>query len=191
MATPAESNTSGKDPRGASDLSESQLEKSILRRGLATAAEIEACKTQRKQLAVKAKEVPKSLLEIMVEAKVLTRSQMMRLVQESGVATRKFTIPGYQMLQTIGRGSMGVVFKAKQVSVDRVVAIKVLLDSLAQIKEFIKRFEREAKIAAKLSHNNVVNAIDAGEVEGHHYFVMEYVEGATIKDDLDKSKVFD
>ena len=50
MATPVESNTSGKDPRGFSGLDESQLEKSILRRGLATAAEIEACKTQRKQL---------------------------------------------------------------------------------------------------------------------------------------------
>ena len=58
---------------------------------------------------------------------------------------------------------MGVVYKAKQISVDRVVAIKILLDPLAQNKEFIKRFEREAKIAAKLSHNNVVNAIDAGE----------------------------
>ena len=85
---------------------------------------------------------------------------------------------------------MGVVFKARQVSVDRIVAIKVLLDQLAQNKEFIKRFEREAKIAAKLAHNNIVNAIDAGEVDGHHYFVMEYVEGATIKDFLDKHKSF-
>ncbi len=191
MASPVESNTSGKDPRGSSDLSESQLEKSILRRGLATAVEIEACKTQRKQLAAKEKEAPKSLLEIMVEAKVLTRSQMMRLVKEAGVVTRKFTIPGYQMLQTLGKGSMGVVFKARQVSVDRVVAIKVLLDPLAQNKEFIKRFEREAKIAAKLAHNNVVNAIDAGEVDGHYYFVMEYVEGVTIKDFLDKHNQFE
>ena len=86
---------------------------------------------------------------------------------------------------------MGAVYKAKQISVDRVVAVKVLLDSLAQNKEFIKRFEREAKIAAKLSHNNVVNAIDAGEVGGHYYFVMEYVEGLTIKDYLDKNKIFD
>jgi serine/threonine protein kinase len=86
---------------------------------------------------------------------------------------------------------MGVVFKAKQMSVDRVVAIKILLDPLAQNKEFIKRFEREAMIAAKLSHNNVVNAIDAGQIDGHYYFVMEYVEGPTIKDYLDKDKVFD
>jgi serine/threonine-protein kinase len=191
MPTPVDSSTSGKDPRGFSSLDESQLEKSILRRGLATAAEIEACKTQRKQLAVKEKDEPKSLLEIMVEARVLTRSQMVRLMQEAGEANRKFQIPGYQVIQKIGKGSMGIVYKAKQVSVDRVVAIKILLDTLAQNKEFIKRFEREAKIAAKLSHNNIVNAIDAGEVDSHYYFVMEYVEGVTIKDYVDKHKTFE
>jgi len=82
MATPVESNTAGKDPRGFSGLDESQLEKSILRRGLATAAEIEACKTHRKKLAAKEKDIPKSLLDIMVEARVLTRSQMVRLLQD-------------------------------------------------------------------------------------------------------------
>jgi serine/threonine-protein kinase len=79
----------------------------------------------------------------------------------------------------------------KQLSVDRVVAIKVLLDTLAQNREFIKRFEREARIAAKLSHNNVVNAIDAGVVDGHYYFVMEYVEGVTIKEYLDKHQTME
>jgi len=191
MASPVESNTPEKDPRSSSNLDESQLEKSILRRGLATAAEIDACKSQRKQLAAKVKEPPKSLLEIMVQAKVLTRSQVTRLLQEAGEANRKFQIPGYQMIQKLGKGSMGVVFKAKQLSVDRVVAIKILLDPLAQNKEFIKRFEREATIAAKLAHNNVVNAIDAGQIDGHYYFVMEYVEGPTIKDYLDKDKVFE
>ena len=127
----------------------------------------------------------------MVDAKVLTRSQMIRLLQEKGEGTRKLEIPGYQIIERLGRGSMGAVYKAKQISVDRVVAVKVLLDSLAQNKEFIKRFEREAKIAAKLSHNNVVNAIDAGEAGGRFFFVMEYVEGLTIKDYLDKNKMFD
>jgi len=197
MASPVQSNGPGKDPKSSSAvksssaIDDSQLEKSILRRGLATAAEIEACKSQRKQLVAKESDGSKSLLEIMVEAKVLTRSQMSRLVQESGEANRKFQIPGYQMIQKLGKGSMGVVYKAKQISVDRVVAIKILLEPLAQNKEFIKRFEREAMIAAKLSHNNVVNAIDAGVIDGHYYFVMEYVEGPTIKDFLDKNKTYD
>src|SRR5205807_6173857 len=133
----------------------------------------------------------RGLLDIMVEAKVLTRSQSMRLLREMGESTRKLEIPGYEILARLGKGSMGMVYKARQTSVDRIVAVKILLDALAQNKEFIKRFDREAKIAAKLSHNNVVNAIDAGEVNGHHYFVMEYVEGGTIKDPLDKNEVFE
>ena len=191
MGSSDQSNSQSQDPRSASGTEEAQLEKSILRRGLATPAEIEACKTHRNQLAAKNSEQAKSLLEIMVDAKVLTRSQMTRLKQEGGDANKRFQIPGYQMIDKLGKGSMGVVFKARQLSVDRVVAIKILLDPLAQNKEFIKRFEREAMIAAKLSHNNVVNAIDAGQIDGHYYFVMEYVEGPTIKDYLDKNKVFE
>ncbi len=191
MTTSVEGNTSGKDIKAGSAVDESNLEKSILRRGLATQAEVEACKAHRSKLIARNKDSSPSLLEVMVDAKVLTRSQMMRLLQERGEGARKLEIPGYQILDRLGRGSMGAVYKAKQLSVDRVVAVKVLLDSLAQNKEFIKRFEREAKIAAKLSHNNVVNAIDAGEVGGRYFFVMEYVEGPTIKDYLDKNKIFE
>jgi eukaryotic-like serine/threonine-protein kinase len=191
MASSVDGNSSGKDPKGLSGLDEGNLEKSILRRGLATAAEIEACKARRSQLAIQDQESCPSLLEVMVEAEVLTRSQVVRLLKERGEGGRRLEIPGYQMMERLGKGSMGVVYKAKQESVDRIVAVKILLDSLAQNKEFIKRFEREAKIAAKLSHNNVVNAIDAGEVGGHYYFVMEYVEGPTIKDYLDKNKIFE
>jgi serine/threonine protein kinase len=195
MATSTESNPPTKDTRGLSGLSESSLEASILRRGLATPQEIEACKAHRAKLAAASStkdEPAKSLLDIMVEARVLTRNQSLRLIKEGGnEGVKTLAIPGYQILSKLGKGSMGVVYKAKQTSVDRIVAVKVLLDALAKNKEFIKRFEREAKIAAKLAHNNIVNAIDAGQVDGHHYFVMEYVEGATIKDELDQNKVFD
>ena len=100
-------------------------------------------------------------------------------------------IPGYEVLGEIGKGAMGVVYKARQISVDRIVAVKVLRDSAAKDAEFITRFRREAKTAAKLSHTHIVNAIDAGEAEGRHYFVMEYVEGTTVEDGLKKGKVYD
>jgi len=184
--------TGGKDARGLSALHESSLERVVLRRGLATPQEIEACKAHRAKLAAGGKEEGKNLLEIMVAARVLTQSQGVRLMREiGGEPQRKLEIPGYQIMERIGKGSMGMVYKARQTSVDRVVAIKVLLDALAQNREFIKRFDREAKIAAKLSHNNIVNAIDAGEVDSRHFFVMEYVEGLTIKDELDQGKVYD
>ncbi len=195
MATSTESNPPAKgapnDGRGLSGFNELNLEKSIIRRGLATAQEVEQCKALRAKLAAK-DPAGRSLIDIMVEARVLTKGQSIRLLKEVGSeAGKKFEIPGYEIIDRLGKGSMGLVFKARQTSVDRVVAVKVLLDTLAENKEFIKRFEREAKIAARLQHNNIVNAIDAGEVEGHHYFVMEYVEGVTIKDELDKNKVFD
>src|SRR4051812_18420978 len=190
MATSTETNPPAKDAKGLSSLEEMNLEKSILRRGLATSAEIEKCKSYRAKLA--AKEESKGLLEIMVEAKFLTRNQSERIKQEIvGETSRKLEIPGYQIIDKLGKGSMGIVYKGRQIAVDRIVAVKILLDALAQNKEFIKRFDREAKIAAKLSHNNIVNAIDAGEVNGYHYFVMEYVEGVNIKDEFDKSKVFE
>ncbi len=202
MATSTESNPPAKDAsnlparsgatdaRGLSGVSDLNLEKSVIRRGLATAQEVEACKAYRAKLV--SKESSKSLIDIMVEAKVLTKSQSVRILKEVGTeGVKKFEIPGYEIIERLGKGSMGLVFKARQTSVDRIVAVKVLLDTLAQNREFIKRFQREAKIAARLQHNNIVNAIDAGEVEGHHYFVMEFVEGGTIKDELDKKKVFD
>ena len=190
MATSTESNPPAKEAKSLSSLNEFNLEKSILRRGLATPNEIDLCKAHKVKLAAKGED-PKGLLDIMVEAKVLTKGQSTRLVKEMSDSSKRFEIPGYQIIEKLGKGSMGIVFKARQASVDRIVAVKILLDALAQNKEFIKRFDREAKIAAKLSHNNIVNAIDAGEVNGHHYFVMEYVEGSTIKDALDKNQAYD
>ncbi len=180
------------DVKGLSALDEANLERTVIRRGLVTLAEVEHCKAQRAKLAASNKEQSPSLLEVMVAAKALTASQARRVLQEvGGDGERKLEIPGYQILEKIGKGSMGLVYKAKQTSVDRVVAVKVLLNALASNKEFIKRFDREAKIAAKLSHNNIVNAIDAGEVSGHFFFVMEYIEGETIKDLLERGKIFD
>jgi serine/threonine protein kinase len=189
MAISVESNPPAKDSKGLSSLAEFNLEKSILRRGLATQAEIDTCKKLRAMLA--SKDEIKGLLDVLVENRVLTKNQSTRLLKEMGETTRKLEIPGYQILDRLGKGSMGAVYKARQTSVDRIVAVKILLDALAQNREFIKRFDREAKIAAKLSHNNVVNAIDAGEVNGLHFFVMEYVEGTTIKDQLDKNEPFE
>lgn len=194
-SNPGSASSSSRDARGLSALDESNLERSIIRRGLATPAEVEACKAYRAKLAAQAQaDAPaptQSLLDVMVGAKVLTKGQMARLLQERGTGAKKLEIPGYTILEKLGKGSMGVVFKARQNSVNRIVAIKILLDGLAQNKEFIRRFEREAQIAAKLSHNNIVNAIDAGEAGGRYFFVMEFVEGPTIKDFLDKNKVFE
>ena len=99
-------------------------------------------------------------------------------------------IPGYEMLEKIGQGAMGTVYKARQLSMNRLVAIKMLHPRFAANPDLLKRLVQEAHIAAKLSHNNIVQAIDVGKAAALHYFVMEYVPGTTIKAELEESKVY-
>ena len=83
---------------------------------------------------------------------------------------------------------MATVFKARQISLDRLVAIKVLPKRMSENKEFVDRFYKEGKAAAKLNHPNIVGAVDVGEANGFHYFVMEYVEGQTVYDKLERGE---
>ena len=87
------------------------------------------------------------------------------------------TVAGFRVLERVARGGMATVYKAEQVSVGRTVALKILRPRLADDEVFVERFQREARAAARLSHPNIVGAIDVGTAEGHHYFAMEYVEG--------------
>jgi len=86
----------------------------------------------------------------------------------------------FEVLEPIATGGMGSVYKGYQRAMDRLVAIKVLPAELAASPILLKRFYREARAAAQLSHPNVVQAIAAGEQDGLHFFVMEYVEGETL-----------
>ncbi|MCK6479689.1 MAG: serine/threonine protein kinase [Planctomycetaceae bacterium] len=88
-------------------------------------------------------------------------------------------IAGYRILGPLGRGSMGSVWKAVQVSLQRTVAVKILSPHLAHNPTYARRFEREALASAKLNHPNIIAALDVGEDHGMRYLVMEYVEGRT------------
>jgi serine/threonine-protein kinase len=130
-----------------------------------------------------------TLLDRLVQSGFLTVRQAERAAEDLPVLVGQ-QIPGYQLLEQIGQGAMGTVYKARQLSMDRVVAIKVLHAQLAADPKYLERFTREAHLAAKLSSNNVVQAIDVGSAGAIHYFVMEYVEGTTIKRELDRGKVY-
>jgi tetratricopeptide (TPR) repeat protein len=91
--------------------------------------------------------------------------------------------PGrYKIEGELGRGGMGIVYKAHDTVLDRPVALKVLPDALKDNPEALKNFLREAKSAAKLNHPNIVTVYDAGEQDGRYYIAMEYVDGTTLKE---------
>ena len=103
---------------------------------------------------------------------------------ESTAARDVHTIPGFHLLSVCGYGGMGAVYKARQVSMDRLVAIKVLTPSLAEDPAQVERFHREARAVAQLNHPNIIRGLDVGEASGLHYFVMEYVDGRTVQEIL-------
>jgi serine/threonine protein kinase len=91
----------------------------------------------------------------------------------------------YELLESIGRGGMGIVYKARQPRLNRLVAVKMILAGEHASEGAMKRFRTEAEAAARLRHEGVVQVYDAGEDGGRPYFVMEYVEGGSLKDKLD------
>src|ERR1700692_4567128 len=90
------------------------------------------------------------------------------------------SLGGYQLEEEIGRGSMGMVYRGKQIALGREVAIKVLSQALAKDASYVARFIREAQIIAGLNHPHIVQIYDAGQQNGLLYFVMEYIQGPTI-----------
>jgi serine/threonine-protein kinase len=103
----------------------------------------------------------------------------------------KQQIPGYQLLSKLGSGAMASVYKARQLSLDRIVAIKVLPRRSTADPSFVERFYAEGRVAAKLNHPNIVGALDVGKAGDLHYFVMEYVEGTTVYDELMENVLYD
>jgi serine/threonine protein kinase len=88
-------------------------------------------------------------------------------------------VPGYEILDLIGRGGMGVVYRARQLDLDRIVALKTILISNVSNPTVAARFEREAKALARLAHPNIVQAWNFGKHQGRYYFAMEFVSGRT------------
>ncbi len=115
---------------------------------------------------------------ILVKKKHLTPEQAKEIRQLQG-QREGVRIANYEILEKIGQGGMGAVFKARQISLDRVVALKILIPKLAADKSFTERFIREAQAVAKLSHPNIIVGIDVGQHGKYFYFAMEYVEGQT------------
>lgn len=170
-------------------IDDSQIARLVVERKLCTANELELVRAEQRSLVSKGK--PISLRDMLIQHGYVTHTQVKRLqmaMDEDSMYRPAQQIPGFQVLSKLGQGAMAVVFKAKQLSLDRIVAIKVLPKRLSENPEFVERFYREGRAAARLNHANIVQAYDVGESGGYHYFVMEYIDGKTIYDLIAEGK---
>ncbi len=170
---------SQKSLTGLSPSLDSEVGRVVVDIGLATPKEVDYCREQQKQ---SSDPNQRSLADLLVENSFITTNQAKRIKGQIEGQDQS-QIPGYQLICRVGKGAMATVYKARQLSLDRIVAIKVLPKRMSENKEFVDRFYYEGRAAAKLSHNNIVQAIDVGSSpKGYHYFAMEYIEGKTLYD---------
>lgn len=153
---------------------ETQLSRLVVSKGLATADEMKQVRERQQS------ENDMTLSDLLIDEGIVTEKQLKRLQPEIEQQRKGQQIPGYQILAKLGAGAMATVFKARQLSLDREVAIKVLPQKFTSNEDFVRRFYDEGRAAGKLNHPNIVGALDVGEANGFHYFVMEYVEGDTV-----------
>jgi len=115
-----------------------------------------------------------ALARDMIKSRLLTKFQAEQILGGKG---KSLTMGKYQILEKIGAGGMGQVYKAFHSSTERIVAIKVILGQGKINSEVVKRFEREVKAAAKLVHSNIITVFDADQADGRIFMVMEYIKG--------------
>ncbi len=171
--------------------SDTLLGKLVIERGLATSDDIQSCVQLQREVSLESSvagesETPnqRSLAQVMVDEGIVTQKQIDRIRPEVEEQSGKRQIPGYQILERLGAGAMATVYKARQLSLDRMVAVKVLPRKHTNNEDFVRRFFAEGKAAAKLNHPNIVGAIDVGQAGETYYFVMEYVEGRSVFEDI-------
>jgi serine/threonine protein kinase len=174
-------NASNPAPTSTANL-DTEVGRVALDSGLVTKAEIEFCREQQKQ---SSDPNQRSLGDLLIENNFVTTTQVKRIRRQIEDINKRSKIPGYEVIREVGKGAMARVFEARQLSLNRTVAIKVLPRKMSENVEFVDRFYKEGQAAARLQHNNIVQAIDVGQApSGLHFFVMEYIEGLTLYDEM-------
>jgi len=136
-----------------------------------------------------------SIAEAFIELSILSEAQVRRALGGPKAPPPVTTEPhpladaikGYRILKCLGSGGMGDVYLAKQTSLDRLVALKVLPAHFSNDEAFIERFVIEARAAGKVFHENIVAGVDIGESNGRYFFAMEYVQGPTLRQLIQKT----
>lgn len=157
-----------------------------LRNGLLTPEQLDAVRA--KQAASANLGENRTLKDIILADRLMTEEQVQRVERAQAQLTQDrerkqdLKFKGYEIISTLGEGGLGSVFKARQVSLNRLVALKVLHNQWITDDEFRKRFVLEARIVGKLSHQNLIQVYDVGREGDYYYFSMEYVDGRTVEE---------
>ena len=169
----------------------------VIDQGLATPEEVKHCLTLTRAENGSApaetdetENLSNSLAQVLVSKEFVTKRQIARLREAIEAERSGASITGYKILGKLGSGAMATVYKAKQVSLDRMVALKKLPKKFSQNPQFIERFFAEGRAAAQLNHPNIVQAFDVGNEGDLYFFVMEYVEGRSVHEDIVTHKRF-
>ncbi|HTL52833.1 MAG TPA: serine/threonine-protein kinase [Planctomycetota bacterium] len=134
--------------------------------------------------------ITEALSEVLMGEGLLTTRQKERVVKALTQQSASTMVGPYELLQKIGEGGMGAVYKANDTRTHKIVAIKVLPRSKGKDQIFVERFEEEARAAFELDHPHIVRGMDLGESDGWHYLVMEYIDGDDLFNLLQKKGRF-
>ncbi|MCC6464752.1 MAG: serine/threonine protein kinase [Planctomycetes bacterium] len=157
-----------------------------VRNGLLTAEQLDEIRLHQQASANLGQNL--TIKQIVLDRKLMTEDQVARVERTQQQLTQDrerkqdLKFKGYEIISTLGEGGLGSVFKARQVSMNRLVALKVLHLQWLNDDEFRKRFVLEARIVGKLSHQNLIQVYDVGREGDYYYFSMEFVDGRTAED---------
>jgi hypothetical protein len=172
------------------EMSDQKFANAALDAGLVTPDMIKECvliQKRQKEMGY----LPRGLQDLLVEKGYIADDVARKISrgEEATEAKKKekvVRIGGYEVISRLGKGQMGSVYKARQISLDRILALKVLPTRLAGDKRYLQRFLREAKAAGRLNHPNIVTAVDFGESNGLYYYAMDFVDGVNVRDILEE-----
>lgn len=159
----------------------------LLKKGLVTQAQLDAALKIRNEYAKKGIKI--RLGKILLKKKWITAEQIHSVLKDQKMNTEQSVVGGCRILRKIGEGSMGTVYEARQMRMDRSVALKILKPEYSRDREFTHRFLREARLSAQLRHQNIITVHDAGSDGGLYYLTMELIQGDALDDIINQKRV--
>ena len=155
-----------------------KISQAILDQGYCKAPQLNACVREWRLTGEQPQ--PSALMELLVARGILSPDQVQRVEELAEHAVAIDHLPGYELLERIGVGATGQVFRARQTRLNRIVAIKILYPPRDKSKDLMRKLTQEARAVAGLNHKNIVQAYDVEVTDDLQYFVMELVQGTTV-----------